>query len=1156
MRNPMRNPIRGMFAKPLILLMSCLAMLSLPLLAAGETGDDIPDKRIVLSGRVTLSGGEEGLGGVRILAVNGHMDQFSDVLAVTTEEGRFEMLLPYGWSGFILPDKTGYNFDPPRRDYGETASSHDGQNFTALRDPEVVIISGKVGTPEGEGIANVRVTAIPNDGDPGDGSLDPNDETGEYPDGPMGSCFTYTNEEGRYSLGVPKGWTGRAVPSKYPYRFEPEERVYENLQEDSLSEQDFVGVKQGPHVIAGCVLRPGGEEGIAGVRILPLPPNIDIHVIPYDASYTNARPIFTNDNGRFEIELPHGWSGTLLPQKLGYNFDPEQRSYKDLSATIDDQNFEGERDEGIVLISGRVRTASGEGIRYVRVSADSPDDPTIGGTDPESPGENGDVGDPNYAGNFTFTDERGFYQLAVSQGWSGSVTPVREHYEFDPLQRLYEDLPTGDLKEQDFTGIKREPVVLSGRVTHSGTEEGVAGVRIWALLADGTAADYPAGETRQAFTNDMGRYELQVPYGWTGILLPNKQHLIFDPPSRSYENLTSSEDGQDFTARRDPEIVLISGRVATLDGDGLRNIRVSARPLDDGTPEGGDDGAVNGSGDSPGNEGDGNYTFTDEHGRYQLAVPVLWSGVVTPYKRDFRFDPSERTYALLEPGDLSDQDFVGVYYVEPPVEITGRVALASGEGIEGVVVVPSGGYDPVGEYLDRPDAAAVTDAEGRYSLPVPHGWSGSLTPFKDFHRFDPSRKVYDNVTVPLADQDFIGAPTAAVQISGTVRTPDGGAIEGASIVVSHPMCPGTDLEAGTDDPLSPYFHENAILTDAEGRYALEVPEGWSGRIGPYKHGYSFVPSHQIYSDVASDLDGQDFVGTSNLRAISGQVHTADGLGLGGVAMTGSDGIGPVLSDEEGFYSLLAPSNRRIRVVPWKKGYAFDPPSRDYGILESDLEEQNYAASPTTGTLGTPVLDFLEVISDGHVGIRWNNAGDAPARFFALAWDLYAAKWIEREKDGSVWHDFDPGQNSGDLDLGLSGGYFAWITNLHEDGSFFICENPAAFIMSSGIPHKPLDVSTASGENGKVRLNWKPDIYGTWLYWTIVYDIDSGEFIPSGGPLGEGGLWHYMAYGSEDFNAGLTELTVPSGGRYWIFLAAMSWDAKTWGEFEAVYTETP
>ena len=63
--NPMRNPIRGMFAKPLILLMSCLAMLSLPLLAAGETGDDIPDKRIVLSGRVTLSGGEEGIAEMR-----------------------------------------------------------------------------------------------------------------------------------------------------------------------------------------------------------------------------------------------------------------------------------------------------------------------------------------------------------------------------------------------------------------------------------------------------------------------------------------------------------------------------------------------------------------------------------------------------------------------------------------------------------------------------------------------------------------------------------------------------------------------------------------------------------------------------------------------------------------------------------------------------------------------------------------------------------------------------------------------------------------------------------------------------------------------------------------------------------------------------------
>jgi lysophospholipase L1-like esterase len=58
--------------------------------------------------------------------------------------------------------------------------------------------------------------------------------------------------------------------------------------------------------------------------------------------------------------------------------------------------------------------------------------------------------DPN--GNFDTTDSNGYYEVVVSYGWSGTVTPTKPQYLFDPLERTYSNVIT-DRVGQNFGDI-------------------------------------------------------------------------------------------------------------------------------------------------------------------------------------------------------------------------------------------------------------------------------------------------------------------------------------------------------------------------------------------------------------------------------------------------------------------------------------------------------------------------------------------------------------------------------------------------------------------------------------------------------------------------------------------------------------------------------
>jgi hypothetical protein len=122
------------------------------------------------------------------------------------------------------------------------------------------------------------------------------------------------------------------------------------------------------------------------------------------------------------------------------------------------------------------------------------------------------------------TDKDGCYSVRVPSRWKGTVTPLKEGYMFDPPARIYEAV-SAEYTNENYT-------VRVITFTISGTT-GVPGVAMVGLPG------YP-------ITKPDGSYAATVEYGWSGIVAPTKEGYSFDPTRRSYHNVKSDMDNQNY----------------------------------------------------------------------------------------------------------------------------------------------------------------------------------------------------------------------------------------------------------------------------------------------------------------------------------------------------------------------------------------------------------------------------------------------------------------------------------------------------------------------------------------------------------------------------------------------------------------------------------
>lgn len=203
----------------------------------------------------------------------------------------------------------------------------------------------------------------------------------------------------------------------------------------------------------------------------------------------------TDNNGYYSAAVDYDWSGTVTPTKEGYSFVPPSRVYNKLTSDRADDNY------AVKIIT---YTISGQvGIPGVEM-----------------------LGLP---GN-TVTDENGLYSTTVDYGWTGTVMPRKEGYRLKPPSKNYNKV-IANLKNQNYTA-EQQMLTISDVIM-------VAGSPIPGVLASANNGG------QSSVTDARGRFNVTVPYGWSGELKLEKKGLVFNPPSRSFTNVTTNiRDGQ------------------------------------------------------------------------------------------------------------------------------------------------------------------------------------------------------------------------------------------------------------------------------------------------------------------------------------------------------------------------------------------------------------------------------------------------------------------------------------------------------------------------------------------------------------------------------------------------------------------------------------
>jgi len=242
-------------------------------------------------------------------------------------------------------------------------------------------------------------------------------------------------------------------------------------------------------------------------------------------------------------------------------------------------------------------------------------------------------------------------------------------------------------------------------------------------------------------------------------------------------------------------------------------------------------------------------------------------------------------------------------------------------------------------YTDGSAKTVVSASNGAYTLTVPSGWSGTVTPSLTGYSFSPANRSY----TALSSNQTTGQDYTATRLTYAISGNAGSA--------------GVTLSYNDGAP-------RTVTSAANGSYTFTVPHGWSGTVTPAKPGHAFTPASRSYTSVTSpQTSGQDYVAALISLQVSGYAGTP------GATLTYVDGTPrQVVADAQGNFSFLVPYGWSGTVTPSKVGYApnlqactFQPASYTLPALTGHLTNVVFSA--------TPIRRFgVVVFAGGWIGI--------------------------------------------------------------------------------------------------------------------------------------------------------------------------------------------
>lgn len=545
----------------------------------------------------------------------------------------------------------------------------------------------------------------------------------------------------------------------------------------------------------------------------------------------------TDENGFYTHNVPYAWSGTMIPSKTSYIFEPSERSFSDVTSPIADLDYIGSDSGSIDLYAQALDvdlsfTTGGESA-WTKVDqtyfydGDSAESGSID-HDQETWLETEIEGEGNLsfywkASSESLWDKLEFFVDGVLQdGVSGDVDWEQRRYPVfgmgaHTLRWSYSK--DSSLSQRDDCAwvdkLEWQPGVPNPMVAGYVRSSGGAGIaQVTLTFSNG------GGSTN---TSTTGYFSHIVPSGWSGTVRPSRVGYVFEPYSRSYESLTQCASNQDFTGSYSPlSEALDTDRACTTDGDEDWFLTSESAFYDDDCARSGTIGNDQSSNLHMEVEGPGTLTFywkvSSEQGYDTLGLYI--NGV---YQEDMsgQVDWQQRSYTLAGAGTYliewryskdnglsNGEDCAWVDYVSwqpgdstqfPP--IMGYVRTSGGSGMIGATVSFSNGGGSV-----------TTDTEGFFSQTVASGWSGTATAEKNGYAMTPLSRSYENVTTAQFDQDFTGtyAPLSAAMDTNFIISTGG---DSDWFKTSYPnMHDGDAVESGDIDD----DEESWIQTNIEG----------------------------------------------------------------------------------------------------------------------------------------------------------------------------------------------------------------------------------------------------------------------------------------------------------------------------------------------------
>ncbi len=129
----------------------------------------------------------------------------------------------------------------------------------------------------------------------------------------------------------------------------------------------------------------------------------------------------------------------------------------------------------------------------------------------------------------------------------------------------------------------------------------------------------------------------------------------------------------------------------------------------------------------------GGSTTTDSTGRYIFPVSAGWSGTVTPSKAGYIFSPASRSYSNVMADQLTQN-----YTASQLFSISGNT------GVGGMTL----------SYTTGTPQSVTSQGNGNYSLSVPIGWTGIVTPSHPCFSFSPANRGYSGLADNQTSQNF------------------------------------------------------------------------------------------------------------------------------------------------------------------------------------------------------------------------------------------------------------------------------------------------------------------------------------------------------------------------------------------------------------------